>query len=181
MKRRSSAIPMAVQACHECLSWMIPLPDSFPRVRRFTLGERIETLALAILEARVEDSFSRQDKGVPIPGPRHPISPFSERLMPGYPLANGKRHLPGRFFGGNLTNSGSKPRAVDLPDLFPVAIGRIQNSDHGLKTVNGRHHTGRDHGRCGNEIGNPVVSGRDEQALADREIPSGKSRRLISS
>ena len=54
---------MAVQACHECLSWMIPLLDPFPRVRRFTLGERIETLALAILEALVEASFSRQDKG----------------------------------------------------------------------------------------------------------------------
>ena len=33
--------PQAVQACHELLLWMIPHLDKFPRVRRFTLGERI--------------------------------------------------------------------------------------------------------------------------------------------
>lgn len=63
MKRSSSEIPAAVQACHEWLLWLIPLLDQFPRVRRFTLGERIESLALEVLEALVEASFSRHDKG----------------------------------------------------------------------------------------------------------------------
>jgi hypothetical protein len=35
-------IPQAVQSCHELLLWFIPQLDKFPRVRRFTLGERIE-------------------------------------------------------------------------------------------------------------------------------------------
>ena len=37
------AVPRAVQACHELLAWLIPQLDLFPRARRFTLGERLET------------------------------------------------------------------------------------------------------------------------------------------
>jgi hypothetical protein len=36
-------VPQAVQSCHELLLWLIPHLDKFPRARRFTLGERIET------------------------------------------------------------------------------------------------------------------------------------------
>jgi len=35
------SVPQAVQSCHELLLWLIPQLDKFPRVRRFTLGERI--------------------------------------------------------------------------------------------------------------------------------------------
>jgi hypothetical protein len=35
--------PHAVQSCHELLLWLLPLLDKLPRVRRFTLGERIES------------------------------------------------------------------------------------------------------------------------------------------
>jgi hypothetical protein len=35
--------PQAVQAAHELLRWLIPQIDKFPRVRRFTLGERLES------------------------------------------------------------------------------------------------------------------------------------------
>ena len=38
----SPTVPQAVQSCHELLLWVIPQLDKFPRVRRFTLGERIE-------------------------------------------------------------------------------------------------------------------------------------------
>lgn len=37
-----ATVPQAVQSCHELLLWLIPQLDKFPRVRRFTLGERIE-------------------------------------------------------------------------------------------------------------------------------------------
>jgi hypothetical protein len=37
--------PQAVQASHELLLWLIPQIDKFPRVRRFTLGERQESAA----------------------------------------------------------------------------------------------------------------------------------------
>jgi len=50
--------PRAVQAGHELLAWLIPLLDQFPRSRRFTLGERLETSLLAVLEALVEAAYS---------------------------------------------------------------------------------------------------------------------------
>ncbi len=41
--------PQAVQACYELLRWLIPHLDKFPRVRRFTLGERLESVLLEVL------------------------------------------------------------------------------------------------------------------------------------
>ena len=48
----ASSVPQAVQSCHELLLWLIPQLDKFPRVRRFTLGERIEAGLLEVLEPR---------------------------------------------------------------------------------------------------------------------------------
>ena len=55
----SDSVPKAVQDCHQLLLWMIPLIDKFPRVRRFTLGERLETNLLTVLQDLVEASYSR--------------------------------------------------------------------------------------------------------------------------
>lgn len=52
--------PQAVQACHELLLWVIPQLDKFPRVRRFTLGERLERGLLDVLELLVEAAYTRQ-------------------------------------------------------------------------------------------------------------------------
>lgn len=52
--------PLAVRRCHELLLWLIPLLDQFPRNRRFTLGERIESGLLDILRLLVEAAYSRQ-------------------------------------------------------------------------------------------------------------------------
>lgn len=41
---------------------MIPQIDKFPRLRRFTLGERIEHLILDLLELLVEAAFSRSKR-----------------------------------------------------------------------------------------------------------------------
>jgi len=60
-----SKIPQAVQACHECLLWLIPHLDKFPRSRRFTLGERLEGGLLDVLEALTEAAFGR-DKTAPL-------------------------------------------------------------------------------------------------------------------
>jgi hypothetical protein len=54
--------PRAVQACHELLAWLIPLLDQFPRSRRFTLGERLESGLLVVLEALVEAAYSRDKR-----------------------------------------------------------------------------------------------------------------------
>ncbi|MDG4550190.1 MAG: diversity-generating retroelement protein Avd [Candidatus Contendobacter sp.] len=56
------AAPRAVQACHELLVWLIPQLDLFPRARRFTLGERLESGLLRVLEALVEAAYSREKR-----------------------------------------------------------------------------------------------------------------------
>ena len=56
-------IPQAVQLCHALVGWLIPVLDQFPRQRRFTLGERLETGLLGVLEALVEAAYSRDKQG----------------------------------------------------------------------------------------------------------------------
>ena len=60
----SDRTPQAVQDCHALLLWLIPHLDKFPRLRRFTLGERLEGGLLVVLEHLVEAAYSR-DKAVP--------------------------------------------------------------------------------------------------------------------
>lgn len=59
MTRSVDATPQAVQSCHDLLAWMIPQIDKFPRVRRFTLGERLESGLLEVLERLIEAAYSR--------------------------------------------------------------------------------------------------------------------------
>lgn len=54
-----ATVPQAVQSCHDLLLWIIPQLDKFPRSRRFTLGERIETGLLEVLELVVETAYTR--------------------------------------------------------------------------------------------------------------------------
>jgi hypothetical protein len=54
--------PQAVHACHELLVWLVPQLDKFPRVRRFTLGARLEEGLLAVLEALAEAAYSKDKK-----------------------------------------------------------------------------------------------------------------------
>jgi len=66
MKTHSpGASPHAVQTCHELLVWVITHIDGFPRARRFTLGERIESGLLRVLEHLVRAAYSR-DKQAPL-------------------------------------------------------------------------------------------------------------------
>ncbi|MEA3411591.1 MAG: diversity-generating retroelement protein Avd [Pseudomonadota bacterium] len=58
----SDSTPQAVQACHQLLLWMIPQLDRFPRARRFTVGDRLETSLLEVLELLVEASYSRDKR-----------------------------------------------------------------------------------------------------------------------
>lgn len=53
-----SNVPQAVQSCHDLLLWMIPQVDKFPRARRFTLGERVESGSLTVLELLVEAAYT---------------------------------------------------------------------------------------------------------------------------
>lgn len=55
----ASSLPQAVQSCHELLLWLIPQLDKLPRVRRFTIGERMEAALLEVLELLVEAAYTR--------------------------------------------------------------------------------------------------------------------------
>lgn len=57
--RETQVVPQAVQDCHALLAWLIPVLDSFPRARRYGLGDRIESALLDVLEALLEAAYSR--------------------------------------------------------------------------------------------------------------------------
>ncbi len=59
-----SSLPKAVQDCHNLLIWLIPLLDNFPRSRRFTLGERLESGLIEILELLVEAAYARDKRAI---------------------------------------------------------------------------------------------------------------------
>ena len=52
--------PAAVELCHHILQWIIPQLLKFPRAQRFTLGERIESGLLEVLEELVEAAYSKR-------------------------------------------------------------------------------------------------------------------------
>ena len=58
MANSNDTTPQAVVACHDLLEWVIPQLDKFPRLRRFTLGERIESGLLYVLERLIEAAYS---------------------------------------------------------------------------------------------------------------------------
>ncbi|MCP5091412.1 MAG: diversity-generating retroelement protein Avd [Gammaproteobacteria bacterium] len=53
-------MPKVVEDCHELLRWLIPHLDKFPRNRRFTLGERLETELLEVLAACVSAAYAKR-------------------------------------------------------------------------------------------------------------------------
>ncbi len=55
-----TTLPKSVQDCHDFLGWLIPVLDQFPRARRFTLGERLESGLLDVLEMLTAAAYSRQ-------------------------------------------------------------------------------------------------------------------------
>ena len=58
----AESVSNAVQSCHELLLWLIPHLDKFPRLRRFTLGERLEQGLLEVLKTLVEAAYSREKR-----------------------------------------------------------------------------------------------------------------------
>lgn len=54
------ALPQAVQSCHELMLWIIPQLDKFPRLRRYTLGEKINGLLLETIEYLLVAAYSKK-------------------------------------------------------------------------------------------------------------------------
>jgi hypothetical protein len=54
----------AITKANDLLRWLLPALDKFPRSRKFTLGDRIETMALDILCSLIEARYLRQKTAV---------------------------------------------------------------------------------------------------------------------
>ena len=62
MQTPDPSLPQVIDDCHELLKWLIPLLDKFPRARRFTLGERLESGLLAVLEECVDAAYNKNKR-----------------------------------------------------------------------------------------------------------------------
>ena len=62
MQTIDTTLPQVIDDCHELLKWLIPLLDQFPRSRRFTLGERLESGLLAVLEECIDAAYSKHKR-----------------------------------------------------------------------------------------------------------------------
>ncbi len=49
----------ALEAMYRFMLWLIPAIDGFPRSQKFLLGDRIQSIALTVLEALIEATYSR--------------------------------------------------------------------------------------------------------------------------
>ena len=49
----------ALEAMYRFLLWLVPTIEAFPRSQKFMLGDRIQSIALAILEALIDATYSR--------------------------------------------------------------------------------------------------------------------------
>ena len=49
----------ALEAMYRFLLWLVPTIEGFPRSQKFMLGDRIQSIALAVLEALIEATYSR--------------------------------------------------------------------------------------------------------------------------
>lgn len=59
MKQAQVNMPKVVEDCHALLAWIIPKLDQFPRNRRYTLGEKIETGLLQVLEQLIQAAYQK--------------------------------------------------------------------------------------------------------------------------
>ncbi len=55
-------LPVAISDCHQLLAWYIPQLDKFPRVRRYTIGEKLEKSLLDVLESLLDAAYQRANQ-----------------------------------------------------------------------------------------------------------------------
>ena len=49
----------ALEAMYQFLTWLIPTLNNFPKSQKFVLGDRIETIALDVLDNLIRATFSK--------------------------------------------------------------------------------------------------------------------------
>jgi len=60
MMDNSKRTGAALEAHYQFLVWLLPTVEKFPRSHKFTLGNRIETTALDVLEALIEATYFKE-------------------------------------------------------------------------------------------------------------------------
>jgi hypothetical protein len=53
----------ALEAHQQFILWLVPTVEKFPRSQKFTLGDRIQSTALDVLEALIEATYTRDRRG----------------------------------------------------------------------------------------------------------------------
>jgi len=56
--------PQAVEICHQLILWIVPQLDKFPRNRRYTLGETMESGLLSVLELLIAAAYQHRKKNL---------------------------------------------------------------------------------------------------------------------
>jgi len=65
MTDNSNSTGAAIEAHDRFLTWLAPTIEKFHRGSKFTLGDRIQALALDVLEALIEATYTRDRMGRP--------------------------------------------------------------------------------------------------------------------
>lgn len=60
MMDNSKRTGAAIEAHYQFLMWLVPAIEKFPRSHKFTTGDRIETLALDVLESLIEATYTKE-------------------------------------------------------------------------------------------------------------------------
>ena len=60
MTDNSKRTGAAIEAHYQFLVWLVPTIEKFPKSHRFTIGDRIETIAIDVLEALIEATYTRE-------------------------------------------------------------------------------------------------------------------------
>ena len=60
MTDNSKRTGAAIEAHYQFLAWLVPTIEKFPKSHKFTIGDRIETVALDVLEALIEATYTRE-------------------------------------------------------------------------------------------------------------------------
>ncbi len=60
MTDNSKRTGAAIEAHYQFLAWLVPTIEKFPKSHKFTIGDRIEMIALDVLEALIEATYTRE-------------------------------------------------------------------------------------------------------------------------
>ena len=60
MTDNSKRTGAAIEAHYQFLTWLVSTIEKFPKSHKFTIGDRIETLALNVLEALIEATYTKE-------------------------------------------------------------------------------------------------------------------------